>query len=346
MVAGEYRDAATAKGQPFALARAERALALVAADPEFAPHFDAALHYHDATPDAFEKARTQLYFGERLRRTRKRVEARKQLRAALKTFDELGAAPWAERALTELQASGETARVREDTYRQQLTPQELQVAMTLAEGATTREAAARLYLSPKTVEYHLRHVYDKLEIRTRDELRDAVLGDTGRRPPTHRTLMFTDVARSTDLVEAIGDDAWQNLSAWMDAELRRLFEEHRGREVDHAGDGFFVVFDAASDAIDCAIDIQRRLRSQRRLHGYAPQVRIGIHEGDVNEIDSSVRGTAVHRAARLSAAAEPDTILVSREALDTAGRRALKLHRLELKGLKEPIEAAEVSWTA
>ena len=76
--------------------------------------------------------------------------------------------------MKELQASGETARIRDDRFRRQLTPQELQVALTLAEGVTTREAAARLYLSPKTVEYHLRHVYDKLEIRSREELAAAL----------------------------------------------------------------------------------------------------------------------------------------------------------------------------
>ncbi|HZQ49283.1 MAG TPA: AAA family ATPase [Candidatus Dormibacteraeota bacterium] len=343
-IAERYHAAARAKGQPFALARAERAMGLVADDRSFAAHFESALRHHESTPDTFERARTQLYFGERLRRTRKRVDARKHLRAALKAFDELGAAPWAERALTELEASGETARVREDTYRQQLTPQELQVAMTLAEGATTREAAARLYLSPKTVEYHLRHVYDKLEVRTRDELRAAVLGQQ-RAASTHKALMFTDLARSTNLVEAIGDDAWHNLSAWMDGEMRRIFEEHHGREVDHAGDGFFVVFDAAGDAIDCAIDIQRRLQTQRRLHGYAPQVRIGIHEGEVNEGESGVRGAAVHRAARLCAAAEPDSILASREALEAAGKVRSHLKKLHLKGIAEPIEAAPVAWT-
>src|SRR5438270_13714482 len=92
----------------------------------------------------------------------------------MKIFEQLGAAPWSDRASSELEATGETARIRDDRYRRQLTPQELQVAMTLAEGLTTREAAARLYLSPKTVEYHLRHVYDKLEIRTREELRAAL----------------------------------------------------------------------------------------------------------------------------------------------------------------------------
>jgi DNA-binding CsgD family transcriptional regulator len=170
MLLPDFEQAAAAKGQPFALARAARARALIAGS-DFPAHYEEALRHHRATPDVFEQARTQLYFGERLRRSRRKVDARKQLREALQVFDRLGAAPWAERALAELKVSGETARVRDDRYRRQLTPQELQVALTLAEGATTREAAARLYLSPKTVEYHLRHVYDKLEIRTREELR-------------------------------------------------------------------------------------------------------------------------------------------------------------------------------
>jgi class 3 adenylate cyclase/tetratricopeptide (TPR) repeat protein len=342
-MAARYEAAAGAKGQPFARARAARARGLVAGDSDFADHFATALRYHESTPDTFERARTQLCYGERLRRTRKRVEARKHLRAALKAFDELGAAPWGERALSELQASGETARVRDERYRQQLTPQELQVALTLAEGTTTREAATRLYLSPKTVEYHLRHVYDKLEIRSRDELR-AALTSHSRLNSERKTLMFTDLTGSTPLVEAIGDAAWHDLSAWLDAELRRCFAEHHGREVDHAGDGFFVVFDAAGDAIDCAITIQRRLVAHRRLHGYAPQVRIGIHAGEVQMEGGAVRGAAVHRAARLCSAARGDTIVVSREALEAGGRSLRGLQEFALKGMKEKVEAAEVAW--
>jgi DNA-binding CsgD family transcriptional regulator len=182
--ADRYQPTAEAKGQPFAMARAARARALLAANDRYAEEYETALRYHQATPDIFERARTHLYYGERLRRARRRVEARQHLRAALKAFDQLGAAPWAERAMTELQASGETARVRDDSSRQQLTPQELQVALTLAEGTTTREAAARLYLSPKTVEYHLRHVYDKLEIRSREELRTVMLAQS--RPASSR----------------------------------------------------------------------------------------------------------------------------------------------------------------
>jgi len=245
--------------------------------------------------------------------------------------------------MQELHASGETARVRDDTSRQQLTPQELQVAMTLAEGATTREAAARLYLSPKTVEYHLRHVYDKLEVRTREDLRKLILAQS-RPAGSRKALMFTDLAGSTSLVEAIGDKAWHDLSAWMDGEMRRCFDEFKGREVDHAGDGFFVVFDAAADAIDCAGAIQRRLSNHRRLHGYAPQVRIGIHVGEVQGSDSTLRGAAVNRAARLCAAAEADGIIASREALEASGRQVIGFQKFVLKGIKEPIEAAEVPW--
>jgi class 3 adenylate cyclase len=341
--ADAYQKSADAKGQPFALARAARAQALVAGDDQYADAYEMALRHHEGTPDVFERARTHLYYGERLRRSRHRVKARKHLGAALKAFDQLGAAPWAERAMTELNASGETARVRDDRYRRQLTPQELQVALTLAEGTTTREAAARLYLSPKTVEYHLRHVYDKLEIRSREELRTALLAES-RPAGSRKALMFTDLAGSTSLVEAIGDAAWHELSAWLDGEMRRSFTEHKGREVDHAGDGFFVVFDAAGDAVECAVNIQRRLSTNRRLHGYAPQVRIGIHIGDVQQSDSSIRGVAVHRAARLCAAARADSILASREALEASGRRTSQLQKFTLKGIKEPVEAAEIRW--
>lgn len=174
-VAIAYEATAREKGLPFALARAARALGLVADEADFEARYEAALHHHKNTPDLFERARTVLYYGERLRRNRKRVAAREHLREALKAFDRLGAAPWRDRALTELKATGETARSRDERYQAQLTPQELQVGLALAEGRTTREAAARLFLSPKTVEYHLRHVYEKLEIRSREELRAKLL---------------------------------------------------------------------------------------------------------------------------------------------------------------------------
>ena len=101
------------------------------------------------------------------------MQAREQLRAALDTFERLGASPWAGHARVELTASGETARRRDVTTIDELTPQELQIALLLAGGKTTREAAETLFLSPKTIEYHLRHVYRKLGISSRAELAAA-----------------------------------------------------------------------------------------------------------------------------------------------------------------------------
>ena len=117
----------------------------------------------------FERARTELCYGERLRRARRRAEARGQLHAALETFERLGAQPWANRARNELRATGETAR-RDRTASDELTLQELQVALRVAQGATNREAAAALFLSPKTVEAHLSRIYSKLRVRSRTEL--------------------------------------------------------------------------------------------------------------------------------------------------------------------------------
>jgi DNA-binding CsgD family transcriptional regulator len=103
------------------------------------------------------------------------VRAREQLRAALDIFDHLGAAPWSDMARAELAATGATARRRNPATLNALTPQELQVALRIAEGRTTREAASALFLSSKTIEYHLRGVYRKLAIASRSEL-VAVLG--------------------------------------------------------------------------------------------------------------------------------------------------------------------------
>ncbi|HET7327667.1 MAG TPA: AAA family ATPase [Nocardioidaceae bacterium] len=173
-VAEGYQERATAKGQPWALARAARSLGMCGPDADLDRHFQAALALHERTLDAYETARTQLAYGARLRRARRRLDARAPLRAALETFGELGAAPWADHAGAELEATGERVRRRTRAAADALTPQELQIAVQLAEGRTTREAAAALFLSPKTVEYHLRKVYTKLGIRSRAELAQSL----------------------------------------------------------------------------------------------------------------------------------------------------------------------------
>jgi DNA-binding CsgD family transcriptional regulator len=169
-LAAEFTATAMAKGQAWSLARALRSQGLVAPDKDTTSLFEEALGYHEQTPDAYETARTHLAYGERLRRARKRVLAREQLRAAIETFERLDARPWIERARAELAATGVTVRRRDPSTVDDLTPQELQIAVLLAGGKTTREAAAALFLSPKTIEYHLGHIYQKLAIHSREEL--------------------------------------------------------------------------------------------------------------------------------------------------------------------------------
>lgn len=124
-----------------------------------------------------ERARTKLALGMRRRRSRRRAAAREVLHEALDYFERAGAEPWAEQARSELRATGEAPVVPGvDVSLRALTPQELQVALVVARGATNREAAAALFLSPKTVEFHLGNAYRKLGIRSRAELVRRVAG--------------------------------------------------------------------------------------------------------------------------------------------------------------------------
>ena len=166
-----FEARARALDRRWALAMAARCRGLVADAPDIVVSFDRALALHDeAGWSAIQRARTLLLYGERLRRTRRRAEARAPLREAVAAFDSLGAAPWADRARAELLASGESVPRRHPTAQEQLTVQELQIALQVAAGRSNRDVAATLFLSPKTVEYHLTHVYRKLDLNSRAEL--------------------------------------------------------------------------------------------------------------------------------------------------------------------------------
>jgi DNA-binding SARP family transcriptional activator/DNA-binding CsgD family transcriptional regulator len=158
-------------GGRWALGTAARCRGLIAENGDHDACFAAALVHLDEVAAPFEIARTHLCHGERLRRGGRRTEARRALGRALDGFDRLGAKPWAARAQMELRATGATPRRRrEGSDPDQLTPHELQVALIVARGASNREAAAALFLSPKTIEFHLAHIYRKLGVRTRTEL--------------------------------------------------------------------------------------------------------------------------------------------------------------------------------
>jgi class 3 adenylate cyclase len=162
-----------------------------------------------------------------------------------------------------------------------------------------------------------------------------------------KTFMFTDIVTSTDLISVIGDERWESLLAWHDRTLRAAFSEHRGVEVNHTGDGFFVSFDRAADGVEAAVTIQRRLASHFREHGFAPSVRIGLHTDEATLDGSSYRGRGVHLASRVGSAAEGDEIVISASVLEAAGGMGHPVSEprsVELKGIEKPVELYTVDW--
>jgi DNA-binding CsgD family transcriptional regulator len=161
-------------GMPWIDALVARCRALLQPDAA-ETHFLRALALHENGGRPFDRARTSLLYGEWLRRTRRRGEARTHLAAALHLFDGLGSAPWADRARAELEASGvATARSALPDAFADLTPQELQISQLAAQGLSNRDIAAQLFLSPRTVAYHLYKAYPKLGITSRAELSELI----------------------------------------------------------------------------------------------------------------------------------------------------------------------------
>jgi DNA-binding CsgD family transcriptional regulator len=174
----ELEDFAEAAGQAWAAAAAAHGRALLADGADAERLFTRALALHADSPRVFDRARTELALGELLRRSRRRVDARAHLRAAIEVFEDLGASPWRDRAAAELRASGETARRRDVSAASaaELTPQERQVARLVSEGLSNRDVAAQLFLSPRTIDFHLRNVFGKLGVASRAELARLPLG--------------------------------------------------------------------------------------------------------------------------------------------------------------------------
>jgi DNA-binding CsgD family transcriptional regulator len=175
----DYQDRARRIGRRSALAIAARCRGILS-DDRGDRCFDEALRLHEDVPIPFEQARTELCYGEWLRRHRSVGKARAHLSAALEGFHKLGAAIWEKRARTELRAAGGIPPRRSRRLSNELTTQELEVALVVARGATNREAAAELFLSPKTIEAHLSRIYKKFKVRSRTELAAQLAGRSDR----------------------------------------------------------------------------------------------------------------------------------------------------------------------
>jgi DNA-binding CsgD family transcriptional regulator len=172
-IVAELAETATQTPAPVLHADLRLARAMLAADDEAEALFEAALRA-DLSAWPLIRSRTQLAFGEWLRRHRRALDSRDHLRTARDMFDALGAIPWSERARRELRATGEASRHRDPDARDQLTPHELQIAQLAAEGLTNREIGQRLYLSHRTVSSHLHRIFPKLGVASRSELRMMV----------------------------------------------------------------------------------------------------------------------------------------------------------------------------
>ncbi len=185
----------------------------------------------------------------------------------------------------------------------------------------------------------------RLETERCDEMRRAwETGGAGRR--VARTFLFTDVVGSTNLLETMGDGAWEDVMRWHNDTLRSLVESHGGEVVHSTGDGFFTTFADATAASTCAVAIQQRLAEHRRAHGFAPPVRIGLHAGEASVVADDYAGIGVHEAARVGALADGGEIVIDlRDDRDGADPVPVSNERtVSLKGLAEPVRVVSIDW--
>jgi class 3 adenylate cyclase len=185
----------------------------------------------------------------------------------------------------------------------------------------------------------------RLDVRRAMEEEAALEGPRARAAPREtKVFMFTDIVKSTDLVGAIGDEAWGHLVRWHNDRVASLVATYGGDVVQTTGDGFFVTFDDPKAAIDCAAMIQRALDDHRREHGFSPRVRIGLHQADATREGANWSGMGVHAAARIGALADGEEILASIETAQGAGFELSEPRSVSLKGIAQPVDVVAISW--
>jgi class 3 adenylate cyclase len=196
-----------------------------------------------------------------------------------------------------------------------------------------------------------RDTFERLGARPAAEAAGRLVGELAGAMETpervRRAFMFTDIVKSTDLVSAIGDEAWEELLAWHDQTLRSHFASNDGQVAHHTGDGFFVAFESTSSALECAVAVQLALAEHRRAHGFAPLVRIGVHAALATRRGEDFSGAEVHKAARVAALAEGGEILVTSDTAAAAEGEGFALSQprnVSLKGIPGTIEVVAIEW--
>jgi class 3 adenylate cyclase len=255
---------------------------------------------------------------------------------------------WGRLLLAEGDLAGAVAELRSaiGRWREVVAPYEVAKARALLSRAlrvSNDEDAADLELRAARDEFE--RLGATLDLAAAEAEMQAAIDRRAGPVTARKTFMFTDIVGSTRLAEALGNDSWERLLSWHDDLLRGLIARQSGEIVHSTGDGFFVAFDSAVQAIACARSIQLTLAERRREDPSALSVRIGLHTAEANRRGSDYSGLGVHTAARVAAVAAKDEILATVETLADAGDAGSE-SALEtmLKGLTAPVRIAQVTW--
>jgi class 3 adenylate cyclase len=304
-------------GRPWELAGMARCRGLLADDANFVVPLQRSSEQFGELTLPFEQARSKLCLGNRLRQAGDRPAARVQLRAALATFDELGAEPWIEQATRGLRASGQRMGRRLRGAVDELTPQELQVALQAAQDKTNKEIASTLLMSPRTVELQLSRVCAKLGLASRTALMRHFAPETTVAAATEATsgrvlttVLFTDLVGSTEHAARLGDRRWRVALERYYELSRREIDGGGGEFVNSTGDGLLATFDSPERALRCAVELRRIAR------GLSFESRSGIHAGECERSPGDIKGIAVHIGARAMSQAASGEILATQTVRD------------------------------
>jgi class 3 adenylate cyclase len=250
-------------------------------------------------------------------------------------------------------AAGERMREAIDHWTRMDAPYEVaRSRMILAQAYVAADQPDRAAIEARTA----RDAYERLGASLDLRKADALLGELATAPDaqplgmtttrTVRVFMFTDIVDSTRLAETMGDAAWDQVTRIHDQLLRAAVAEQGGEEVKATGDGFFLAFTVADEALEAAVAIQRRLAAHREAQGFLPPVRIGIHQAEANRVGLDYAGAGVNQASRIGGAAIGDEILVSVSTLGEARHSYIESGRrtVELRGISAPVEVASIDW--